>query len=138
MTPKPVPINYTFIVDLSIGGSLPNFQVLSGDFHLPTNTMMPEMHPGDSLTFQFLGRPIQNGMLYARPLEPSEEPAPFKGGLWEYPVQDGTSITIGHRLGYWVFTISGTYQAIITPTTHVQMPFLVDPEILVGTGNTPP
>lgn len=135
-TAAPAPaINYIFNIDLTIGGSLPCYQVISGDFHLPANTMPPRFNQGDTIKFQFLGRAVSNAVVYARPLEASEEPAPFQGGNWEYPIVNGSVITIGSRKGFWSFTVSGIYHAIITPSTQTNMPFLVDPEIIIGPGN---
>ncbi|MFZ6814575.1 hypothetical protein ACO0K3_08905 [Undibacterium sp. Rencai35W] len=127
-------IAYRFLVDLSIGGPTPPYQVISGDFHLPANTMPPLFNPGDSLQFEFIGRNTQACKLYARPLEASEEPAPFKDDQWSINLENGQVVTIGKRLGFWTFTIAGTYDAIITTGLLVKMPFLVDPECEVGSG----
>ncbi|WP_295751874.1 hypothetical protein [Undibacterium sp.] len=133
--PSP-PVHYTFQVDLSIGGSTPNYQVLNGDFHLPANTMPPVFYPGDTIQFTFIGRPVDEVILYARPLEPSEEPAPFTDDTWEIAIQDEYVLTIGKRRGYWSFTIAGIYAAKISSQyPAVSMPFLVDPEAKVGTGS---
>ena len=133
-----IPVQYQFQVDLTIGGSTPYYQVISGSFHLPANTMPPLLQPEDTIQFSFLARAVENVMLYARPLEPSEEPAPFENDQWEMPLSNGTTLTIGPRKGYWSFTIAGIYIANIAPQyPRVPMPFLVDPEVKVGSGVKP-
>lgn len=152
--------HYIFTVSLHTEDPNPSFQISEKytGFLLPPNKMPKDLHEGDIIEFNVIGRVIRECVLYIRPssvhdrgvkpfeiLLPNDEPKRAKRWhivLCEGGVIQATGVKIIQELGFWDFILAGIFK-IGSPLGHDEehssdsmgtsyTPFLVDPECVVG------
>lgn len=140
---------YMFTIDLADGDSAPRFAVTwldgkGGANSLPANNT-PHFEMNDSILFKFTGATLDTCSIYARPLTALEPMSPFALTSGGVPPDDGITVLkddvtvyVVKKNGRWGFSILGFYQATnLYGQKPFIAPFLIDPEVDVGTGNPP-
>ncbi len=151
--------HYIFSINLHSEDPTPPYQVAiatkkrSGvTMNLPPNTMPPKFYKGDTILFLAQGREVVECSLFVRPMLGESHQIPFsvidscsirhKQSSWHVSLQNlntaetATLLKIKKNVeGYWDFVIAGKFEIhIFASEKTYHMPFLVDPECVVGSG----
>lgn len=153
--------SYTISINLHTEDPSPPYQITKEwneenkkcYFRLPPHKMPVTFKQGDTIKFRFIGRKVIDCTLYVKPLGSSSMDMPFKpkGDIesvsenmthkWCIVLRNNgkkkvKKIKIIKPKGDWDFTIAGTFKVPIQEKDgkfeYAKMPFLVDPECVVG------
>lgn len=153
--------NYIISINLHTEDPTPPYQITKEwkeenktcYFRLPPHKMPVTFIKGDTIEFRFIGRRVIDCTLYVKPLRSSSMDMPFKPKgdnesvcgdvshkwiitLWEGGDKKVKKVKIIKPKGDWDFTIAGTFKVPVQEKDgkfeYAKMPFLVDPECVVG------